>query len=368
VPRIADPWEAELLPEPSGPAASGRRRALADWLVRSDNPLATRVIANRVWQHHFGRGLVDTPSDFGLMGGAPSHPELLDYLATELGRLGWSLKRLHRRLASSSAYRQSSRIEVEGLGAAEADSRRSDWEASLDRDASGLLLSRAPRRRLDAESVRDSVLEVSGLLVRKAGGPGVQPPLPPEVLKTLLKGQWKASESQEDHYRRSVYLFVRRNLRFPFLEVFDRPDAQASCAARSRSTTAPQALALLNDEVLLVASRRLAGRVLRGEGCGDGEDASAGATVRTAMPPGSPTEIVRRAFRLAVGREPSTEELRDALDFLERQERLLQGESRRPEDLALPLPTAAGLEPEAAAALTDLCLVLFNLSEFLYVD
>ena len=213
----------------AGRASSGTPRSqLAAWLVADENPLTSRVMVNRLWQHHFGRGIFDTPSDVGVINAGPTHPELLDWLAAELREGGWGLKRMQRRMVNSASYRQA-----------------------------------AAPRRLDGEAIRDAMLSSAGLLVSDYGGPGVMPPLPPELTGTLLKGQWIESPEEADHYRRSLYIFARRNLRYPIFEAFDRPDANASCAVRGRSTTAPQSLLLFNSEFSLLAARHLAGRVLK---------------------------------------------------------------------------------------------------------
>ena len=212
--------------------SSGRRSALADWLVRPDHPLTARVIVNRLWQHHFGRGLVATASDFGTMGDEPSHPELLDWLATELIARGWSLKAMHRLIVTSATYRQSSVADREVVAA----------------DPDNLLFSRQNRQRLDGEAIRDALLSVSGSLNPAMKGPSVFPELPAELSKLSSKGAvWPVSPRLADRRRRSLYVFVRRNLRYPFFEVFDRPDTNASCPRRPVTTIAPQALSLLNS-------------------------------------------------------------------------------------------------------------------------
>ncbi|OYW21101.1 MAG: hypothetical protein B7Z55_06180, partial [Planctomycetales bacterium 12-60-4] len=234
LPRIAlpqDSHETKFRPESS----AEWRAALADTLIHEAIPLTARVIVNRIWQQHFGRGLCATPSDFGLINDEPSDPELLDWLANDLIEHDWSLKHLHRRIVLSATYRQASR---------RVTSSDRDWELRLAVDPDNRWLSRSPRRRLEGESLRDALLTVAGTLNRSQGGRGVQAPLPEELVQTLLKGQWTTSPDIGDHTRRSIYLFARRNLRFPILEAFDRPDANASCAVRGRSTTAPQALVL----------------------------------------------------------------------------------------------------------------------------
>jgi hypothetical protein len=287
--------------------SSGRRRSLAEWLTRPDHPLTARVMVNRLWQVHFGRGLVGTSSDFGRMGDEPSHPELLDWLATELVARGWSLKAMHRLIVTSSAYRQSSRPRTAAEGEADPENR---W------------LSGQNRRRLDGEAIRDALLAASGRLNPAPGGPGVFPPLPPELTKLSSKGAiWPVSPSVADQDRRSLYVFVRRNLRYPFFEAFDRPDTNASCPKRPITTIAPQALSLLNSFLSTEGARALGARVERE--AGQNTDAR-----------------VDRAYLLTLGRRPDGEERAMARDFL-----------------------ASG-----GNSFSDLCLALINLNEFVYLD
>jgi hypothetical protein len=310
-PDIANP-DGHTVPAPrSGAHTSGRRKALAEWLTRPDNALFCRVAANRLWQRHFGVGLCATPGDFGVMGEMPTHPELLDWLATELPRQGWSLKRMHRLIVTSAAYRQ-------GSGGRSQESGGSPNDSSF----------RSPHR-LEGEAIRDALLFVSGRLSRRRGGAGVRPPLPPELVGTLLRGQWEVTADGRDHRRRSVYLFVRRNLQYPLLAVFDKPDTNATCACRGRSTIAPQALTLLNSELPVEAAADLAARVLREAGLD-----------RAAQ--------VERCYLHALGRPPDAAERKLAIAFLE--------------------AAAARAGGSSQTALADFCLALFNLNEFVYVD
>jgi hypothetical protein len=261
-------------------------------------------MVNRLWQGHFARGLVTTSSDFGKMGDEPSHPELLDWLASEFIARGWSLKAMHRLIVTSATYRQTSR----------APARR-------DVDPDNRLLSRQNRRRLDGEAIRDTLLAVSGQLNPAFGGPGVFPPLPPELTKLSSKGEvWPVSPKLEDQHRRSLYVFVRRNLRYPFFEAFDRPDTNASCPRRPVTTIAPQALSLLNSPLSGEAALALADRA--------GREAGAGLAER-----------VDHAHFLTLGRLPDKTERALARDFL-----------------------ASG------GSFADLCLALLNLNEFVYID
>ncbi len=248
VPRIAVAAGA------SAPLSAGRD-ALADWIAAPDNFLAARVIVNRIWLHHFGRGLSNNPNDFGTMGTPPTHPELLDWLAQDFLSSGGSLKRLHRQIVTSAVYRSASRPATDPQA----------WRALQEADPDNFLLGRMNRRRLDGEEIRDAMLATAGELNDERGGPGVRPPLPAEVVSTLLKNQWNVTPEKRAHSRRSVYLFVRRNLRFPLFEVFDRPDANQSCPRRHESTTAPQALTLLNSDFTWTCARQLAKSIAEGE-------------------------------------------------------------------------------------------------------
>ncbi len=348
---------------PAGPAqpsvsADPPRLALAKWLTSPDHPLATRVIVNRLWQFHFGEGLVRTPNDFGTMGDPPAHGALLDWLAAEFSRRHWSLKQMHRLILSSATWRQSSGPGKHAQSGA-SDSGLADGAEDLQRfirlqklDPENRLMWRMNRQRLEGEAIRDAMLFVSGTLNLRRGGPGIRPPLPPELVATLLKNQWEVSPDSSDHNRRSIYLFVRRNLRFPLFEAYDRPDTNASCPQRNRSTIAPQALVLLNSEQSLQAAQYFAGRII-----GDPGD--------------EPSQRIERAFKLALARSPSEQELQSSLNFLREQSRVLQQEQVDSSALALPAgfeATESSLNLEDAAALTDLCLALFNLNEFIYFD
>ncbi|MSU22318.1 MAG: DUF1553 domain-containing protein [Opitutus sp.] len=282
------------------PPVSTKRAGLAEWVASRTNPLTARVMVNRVWRHHFGRALVATPSDFGTHGQKPSHPALLDWLASEFVARGWSVKHLHRVMLLSATYRQSTAA----------------TPATRARDPENKLYSRMNRLRLEGEVIRDSLLAISGQLNPQVGGPGVFPPIPRE-LYAGAKG-WTVSADPRDHARRSLYIFARRNLRFPFLEVFDAPDNNLSCSARERSTTAPQSLTLLNADEVLAAATRTAERVER-----EAE---------------SPEARLTLAYRLIIGRGPTGQERRLSQDFL------------------------------AHSPLAELCRGLFNLNAFVYVD
>lgn len=281
------------------------RTRLAMWLTDPNQPLTARVVVNRLWQHHFGAGVVKTENDFGTQGDRPSHPELLDWLAAMLVEKGWRLKAIHRLLVLSSTYRQSSRLS----GAVEA--RRVDPENRL--------LWHFSRRRLSAEEIRDAMLAVSGRLNLEVGGPSVMIPVDSELVQLLYKpSQWKVTRSAAAHDRRSIYLIAKRNLRLPFLEAFDVPALMTSCARRESSTHAPQALELLNGRTANDLAEAFARRL---------EQESGGDRERT----------VERAYRLALGRSPTAEERKLSVAFLNEQ------------------------------PLRELALALFNLNGFLYV-
>ncbi len=330
-PRIANPSNRPPQTVSARPS-SGRRTALSKWITQSDHPLTVRVIANRVWQHHFGAGLSTTPSDFGVVGDEPVHLSLLDWLATEFVRQRWSLKRLHRLVVTSATYRRAGRFEANDQG-----------------NPASYLLARFPRRRLSGEAVRDAMLHAAGMLELGQGGPGVRPPLPPELVQTLLKDQWQVSPRRADHFRRSIYVFARRNLRYPIFEAFDRPDANASCPQRNESTTAPQSLLLLNSEFSLELARRFAGRLLEAH-------------------PGDLPRQIELAIQTAFGRGPRTDDIQMLVNFVGSQTMALRAEQKEAAELALPIPCPAGVDPYSAAAITDLCLALFNANEFVYVD
>ncbi len=246
------------------------RLALAEWLASTDNPLPARAMANRIWQSHFGRGLAGTPSDLGLVGLAPTHTALLDFLATELMKNDWSLKHLHRSILLSATYRQQSHSADEPNASlvpttttAVSSVRESNFARSLKADPENRLLGRYPRRRLTGEMLRDAMLQAAGDLNRQSSGPSVMPPLPDEMVRTLLPGQWKTSSTISDHHRRSIYIFARRNLRYPIFDSFDRPDAGASCPERGKSTTATQSLLMFNSAFSLQIAESISDQAIQ---------------------------------------------------------------------------------------------------------
>ena len=284
------------------------RVELAKWVTDPDNPLTARVMVNRIWQYHFGRGIVATPNDFGRMGERPSNPELLDFLANEFVASGFSVKHIHRLILMSNTYRQSS----------------APIASSQEIDPDHKFLSQFPRRRLDAEEIRDSMLSIAGRLNTQTGGPGVITPIEPALVKALYKpSQWEVAKDPAEFDRRSVYLFAKRNLRLPFMEVFDSPDLQVSCPRRESSTHAPQALEMLNGDLSNQAAKAFAERLIKEAGH-------------------RPRKQVELAYKLAAGRAPKPSEMKLALQFLK-------------------------VKP-AAAALDQFALAMFNLNGFLYVN
>ena len=338
---VFDPAPLAHSPPPGG-RTSGRRLALARWLVSDANPLTSRVIVNRVWQRLFGRGIVATPNDFGFRGARPTHPELLDWLACEFRERGWSLKDLHRSILLSAAYRRSS-----------VPTPDDDDARPLDRDNE--LLWRQHPRRLSAEAIRDSLLAVGGLLRAERGGPPRWPPVAeeilhanPAILEFLKEGAdgrpqgWNA-QPVEETFVRSVYIVRKRSLPLPFLQPFDLPDGVNPCGRRDVTTVASQSLNLLNDDLVLRAAEGLADRVERA--LGDDVDAWPAAVVR-----------------LALGRAIEPEELEAAADLVDRHIAIHQSSPGQ----ASPGDQRGGTA--ARRALVDLCRAILNVTEFLHVD
>ncbi len=330
-----EPAFPRVLTEP-GQVPPGRldRLALARWLTRPDHPLTARVMVNRVWQHHFGRGLVATPNDFGLRGVPPTHPELLDWLAVEFVEHGWSVKHLHRLLLLSSAYQQDSRAPAGAEGKRVDPDNRFLWHMN--------------RQRLEGEALRDSVLAAAGTLNPQVGGPMVRVPLEPEVYELIFTegerdGLWPVTPDVRQHTRRSIYLFAKRNVRLPLFEAFDQPGTLSSCPVRPVSTFAPQALILLNGPLMQQQSRAFAARLLRE--CGTDADRQ-----------------IERAYRLALARPPRPGEAAAARDFLRQQAEDIRAAG--PGRVMAGIPETA--DPARAAALADFCLALLNRNEFLY--
>ncbi len=322
------PGPASYAPARDG-RSSGRRTALARWLTDPENPLPARVMANRLWHYHFGEGIVRTPSDLGLMGERPTHPELLDWLAAEFVRGGWSLKHMHRLMMTSATYRRDS------------DHR----EEAAERDPFNKLLWRFPPQRLEGEVIRDSMLAVAGRLNTEVGGPSAYPALPHGA--AAPRGGWDVPEARHAQDRRSVYVFVRRNSRYPMLESFDMPDTHESCSRRSTTTTAPQALALLNSEHTLGWAQGMAGRVLERAGADRGRQVEAG-------------------FRLAYARTPDSWEKDTVLTFLDTQREIVAERAAAGQGLLLPDFYPELMSEVEAAAVVDFCHMLLNSNEFVY--
>ncbi len=282
------------------------RTQLATELTNPMHPLTARVMVNRIWQQHFGTGLVSTANDFGKNGSLPSHPELLDYLTNKFVADGWRLKSLHRAIATSSVYCQAS--------------QSSDSSEAKKMDPKNRLLWAFPRRRLSGEEIRDAMLSVAGRLNPQMGGESVVLPVESELVDQLYKPtQWVVSSRLEQHHRRSIYLFAKRNLRLPFMEVFDQPSSQTSCAAREQSTHARQALELLNGQLTNELAEAFAERLAQ-------QAADDSAT------------LVRLAYRLATARRPSPTELELSVRFID------------------------------DVGLREFALAMFNVNAFLYVD
>ena len=297
------PEDAPTLP----PDAEDPRSRLAGWITSPEHPLTARVAVNRIWQGYFGQGIVDTPNDFGAMGGRPSHPALLDFLANELVESGWSAKHVHRLILTSSAYRQASHNPAQE-------------QRGMQQDASNRLLWRGPRRRLGAEEVRDAMLSAAGELNLAYGGKSVMLPVEDALVDLLYDPtQWRVPADQAQHRRRSIYLIAKRNLRLPFMEVFDQPALLTSCARRESSTHAPQSLELLNGPISNELAARFAARL----------DREAGRDLDS---------IVSQAYLLAAGRPPTEDEALIARNFL------------------------------ADNSLREFALAMFNLNSFLYLN
>ena len=290
------------VPRPDG-RTSGRRLALADWLTSTQNPLPARVFVNRIWHHHFGRGIVATLDNFGEVGDRPTHPELLDWLAVEFMSNGWSIKRMHRLIMTSEAYQMASAYEDAGNTANDPENHD---------------LWRYRQTRLEAEIVRDQIMAVSGGIDLAVGGPSVFPYVPEEILASQAHGWWDNQPDGPAVWRRSVYVYRRRSLVFPFFETFDLPDQGVTTAARNVSTVATQALTLLNNPFVLGQARLFAERLER-------------------EAPNDVSQQIDLAYRIALARRPTEAE------------------------------AAIGRQLVEERSLVDLTHVIFNLNEFLYL-
>ena len=316
-----NPPPATHPPNRPGYATSGRRRALAEAIASPDNPLTARVMVNRIWGWHFGRGIVYTPGNFGKMGTLPSHPELLDWLATEFVRQGWSVKQMQRLIMNSQTYKMDS-----------AFYRPED----LEKDPTDVYLWRFPARRMEAEILRDTVLDASGNLNLQAGGPAFFPSIPVSVRADQPRGTWDLTKEGPDTWRRSVYAYVKRGLKYPMFEVYDLPDLNITCERRAVSTVPTQALTMLNNEFVLMQAGAFAQRVAKLAG-------------------DEPGQQVKTMYQIALSREPSQRELESNTAFLKKQR-----------EQAI---SAGGANSRQASlsALTDLAHVTLNLNEFVYI-
>jgi mono/diheme cytochrome c family protein len=296
--------------EPGFPApppdakSTHRRRGFAEWLVSPDNPLTARVMVNRIWQYHFGEGIVRTPSSFGKMGEPPSHPALLDWLAVEFVERGWSIKAMHRLMMTSEAYQMTS----------------GDVAGNVAIDPENRLFWRMPRQRLEGEIIRDQILAVAGTLDVTLGGPNVFPYIDPDLFEKSSKRDWPGKPDDDPTtWRRSLYVFSKRSIRYPLFETFDQPNLVNSVDRRNRSTVAGQALLLMNNAFVVFQGAKFAERLAREAGP-------------------DPSAQVRLGFRLALGRDPDADELSRSVAFVR----------------------------SGTRGLADFCQVLMNLNEFVY--
>lgn len=288
--------------------SSGRRTALAEWMASAENPLTARVMVNRIWQHHFGEGLVRTASDFGKNGDRPSHPELLDWLATQFVAKKWSIKEMHKLMLTSNAYMQST--------------GHLEWKRCAEIDPDNRLLWRMNWMRLESEAIRDSILYISGRLRGESGGPSVFFDISADVAEGFEFFRWWPSDEQEQR-RRTIYAFQRRSVMMPMMEVFDGANMSESCSRRNVTTVAPQAFTLLNGQLTSTEAKHFAERV-----------------VELAGP--EPDRQIERAFLLALGRAPAANEFAEARELYR--------------------------NAQPTEALVRLGAVLFNVNEFLYLE
>ncbi|MEP7362798.1 MAG: PSD1 and planctomycete cytochrome C domain-containing protein [Acidobacteriota bacterium] len=303
---VAASVEPEFPTPPETATSSYRRKGFAEWVASAENPLTARVMVNRIWQHHFGDGIVATTSNFGKTGMKPSNQPLLDWLATEFVSSGWNMKHIHRLMLTSQAYRMAS----------------DDIESNLKTDPRNRALWRMPRQRLEAEALRDSIFAVAGTLDLTAGGPAVLPYIDPALFQGSSKRTWNGkAEDDRSTWRRSLYVFNKRSIRYPLFESFDQPDMITSCSRRNSSTTAPQALLLMNNAMVRMQAAEFAKRLHRESG----SDTSS---------------QIKHAFELALARPPSPRETDEIASFL---------------------ATGGDL------ALAEFCQTLFNSNEFAFI-
>jgi len=306
-PRVADP-------PATGYPTSGRRRALAEFMASDENPLTARVMVNRIWYQHFGQGIVATPNNFGKMGSQPSNPALLDWLATEFMRQGWSIKQMQRLIMTSETYKMASAYY-------QAD--------NASKDSTDQFLWRFPVKRLEAEIIRDAVLSASGDLNLDAGGPAFFPPVPQSVISGApIRGKWALTTDDPSTWKRSIYASVKRNLKYPMFEVFDQPNASLSCERRDVTTVPTQALTLFNNETYLQQAEHLAARVQKEAGSDQAAE-------------------IKLLYRIAFSRDARDKEVQQALEFLKNR----------------------GADQSAALTpLAELAHVVLNSNEFVYIN
>ena len=289
---------------PENATSSWRRRGFAEWVASPDNPLTARVMVNRIWGNHFGEGIARTPSNFGKTGEQPSHPELLDWLSTEFVNRNWSIKTMHRLMMNSAAYR---------MEATDTDDNRKI-------DPENRYFWRMPRRRLEAEGIRDQIMSVAGTLDLTMGGPGVYPFIDPALFQSSSKRSWAGKpDNDPSTWRRSIYVFSKRTIPLPMLDSFDKPDSMTSCSRRNRSTIAPQALIMMNNAAISLNARHFAQRL------------------QAASP--NTDEQVKLAYQLSLSRPPTNAEVHQATEFIR----------------------------GSPYGLNDFCQAMFNINEFVYI-
>ena len=308
------------------------RLDLSNWLFDPSNPLTARVTVNRIWQRFFGLGIVETENDFGTQGTLPDHPELLDWLSSEFIRQEWGLKAMHRLIVTSATYRQSSHMR----------------EDLLAEDPQNRLLARQSRIRLEAEAIRDTCLQASGLLSDKMKGPGVYPPAPKSNIDLLTQNRknWAGNEDKaEDRFRRGVYTYFWRSAPYPFLPTFDAPDANTACTRRPRSNTPLQALTLANDRSFIEFAQGMAVRILT-------------------EAPNYDEGRIRHVFKICVSRDPSDYELGRVSEFLGKQRAFYKANPEKANQIA-PMNSPKRLKPAESATWTVVARALMNLDEFI---
>ncbi len=344
-PKVLLPKDAreEAIIEPvklaAGKTSLGRRTALAKWLTSPDNPLTARVMVNRLWHHHFGRGLVATPNDFGRNSAGVTNQPLLDWLATEFIARGWSLKAMHKLMVTSTTYQQSS-------------NPQSKLRNPQSVDPDNKLLWRANRQRLDAEALRDAILTAAGTLNEQRGGPSIRVPLEPEVVDNVFTeaepdNLWPVHPDAKQHTRRSLYLLRKRNVMLPLLVAYDTPDLMSVCGARNVSVHSLQALTMMNSDFMQEQSRALATRLFR--------------EAQTER------QRIARLYELTLGRAPRADEYRATHAFLKEHTTILRDRQARGETIVALHDLPKNIDAITAAAWVDLCLATLNLNEFVYV-